>query len=100
MQLAIKSDKSRFIESSVEMNHFIYELQRGIFGPLVELANVWVADDQRSEFYLKKAEDRPFKGKILPYKHREKKRTLPFQCENCRNFISTLNENRRQEHLE
>ena len=35
MQLGIKTDKSRFIECSDKMNHFIYELQRGIIGPLV-----------------------------------------------------------------
>ena len=54
MQLGIKTDKSRFIECSDKMNHFIYELQRGIFGPLVELSNVWMAEDQRADFYQKK----------------------------------------------
>ena len=55
MQLGIKSDKSRFIECSDKMNHFIYELQRGMFGPLVELSNMWMAEDHRAEFYHKKA---------------------------------------------
>ena len=54
MQLGIKTDKSRFIECSDKMNHFIYELQRGIFGPLVELSNVWMAEDQRADFYHRK----------------------------------------------
>ena len=58
MQLGIKTDKSRFIECSDKMNHFIYELQRGIFGPLVELSSVWMAEDQRADFYQKKADER------------------------------------------
>ena len=54
MQLGIKDDKSNFIQYSNKMNHFIYELQRGIFGPLVELSNVWMEEDPRAEFYQKK----------------------------------------------
>ena len=100
MQLGIKSDKSRFIECSDKMNHFIYELQRGIFGPLVELSNVWMAEDQRAEFYKKKVEEKIDNDERHFCSGKKKKLVLPFRCDICQNFISTLNENRHEHCLE
>lgn len=34
MQLAIKSDKSKFIENSNKFNHYFYEMKRSPFGPI------------------------------------------------------------------
>ena len=48
MQLAIKTEKSSFLEHSDKFNHFIYELKRGTFGPLIELSNVWMSADPRA----------------------------------------------------
>ena len=35
IQLAIKSDKSKFIQHSKVFNHFLYELERSDFGPIM-----------------------------------------------------------------
>ena len=56
MQLAIKSDKSKFIECSYNFNHYLYELKRAQFGPIMEMCNIWVNKDLKSKFYLEKLE--------------------------------------------
>ena len=56
MQLAIKSDKSKFIECSYNFNHYLYELRRAQFGPIMEMCNIWVNKDLKSKFYLEKVE--------------------------------------------
>ena len=56
MQLAIKSDKSKFIECSYNFNHYLYELRRAQFGPIMEMCNIWVSKDLKSKFYLEKLE--------------------------------------------
>ena len=48
MQLAVKSQKSKFIEHSDKFNHFIYELERAEFGPMMELCNIWMTTDSRA----------------------------------------------------
>ena len=57
MQLAINSDKSRFIECSDKFNHFIYELKRSMLSPISEMCNIWMNSDPRAAFYLAKAEE-------------------------------------------
>lgn len=52
MQLAIKSEKSKFITCSNNFNHYLYELKRAEFGPIVEMCSIWVSLDLRAEFYL------------------------------------------------
>ena len=54
VQLAINSEKSRFIEHSDKFNHFIYELERAEFGPVMELSKIWMVNDPRSEVYEEK----------------------------------------------
>ena len=56
MQLAIKSEKSKFIECSYNFNHYLYELKRAQFGPIMEMCNIWVNKDLKSKFYLEKIE--------------------------------------------
>ena len=56
MQLAIKLDKSKFIECSYNFNHYLYELKRAKFGPIMEMCNIWVNKDLKSKFYLEKLE--------------------------------------------
>lgn len=55
MQLAIKSEKSKFIENSNKFNHYFYEMKRAQFGPLMEMCDIWISQDSRAEFYLDKA---------------------------------------------
>ena len=52
IQLAIKSDKSKFIECSYNFNHYLYELKRAQFGPIMEMCSIWVNKDLKSKFYL------------------------------------------------
>ncbi len=52
MQLARKSDKSKFIECSNNLNHYLYELKRAEFGPIAEMCSIWSSQDFRSKFYL------------------------------------------------
>lgn len=54
MQLAIKSEKSKFIESSNKFNHYFYEMKRAEFGPLMEMCSIWISQDLRGDYYLKK----------------------------------------------
>ena len=56
MQLAIKSDKSKFIECSYNFNHYLYELKRAQFGPIMEMCNIWINKDLKSKFYLEKSD--------------------------------------------
>lgn len=48
MQLAIKQDKSKFIDCSNKINHYIYELERAKFGAIMEMSSVWMSHDQRA----------------------------------------------------
>ena len=45
MQLAIKADKSKFIENSNKFCHYLYELERAEFGPINEMCSIWVGKD-------------------------------------------------------
>jgi hypothetical protein len=51
MQLAIKQDKSKFIECSNKFNHYLYELKRAKFGAITEMCSIWMSQDLRSKFY-------------------------------------------------
>ena len=52
MQLAIKADKSKFIENSNNFSHYLYELERAEFGPINEMCSIWVGKDLRSKFFI------------------------------------------------
>ena len=56
MQLSIKSGKSKFIESSYNFNHYLYQMKRAPFGSIMEMCNIWVNKDLKSNFYVKKME--------------------------------------------
>lgn len=50
MQLAIKQEKSKFIESSNKFNHYLYELKRAKFGPLMEMCSIWMNQSLSANF--------------------------------------------------
>lgn len=56
MQLAIKQEKSKFVEYSNKFNHYLYELKRAKFGPIMEMCSIWMSQDLRAKFYLDKLE--------------------------------------------
>ena len=57
MQLAIKQDKSKFIESSNKFNHYLYELRRAKFGPVMEMSSIWATQNLGAGFLLEKIQD-------------------------------------------
>lgn len=95
MQLGINGDQSAFIESSNKLNHFIYELQRGSFGPLAELGSMWMTVDPRAEYYQSKAEKlkSSMKKEAGDRGHectmKEIELTLPFKCSLCFKYVSS-----------
>lgn len=52
VQLAIKSDVSKFIEYSSKFAHYIYELERAEFGPISEMCNIWMKSDNKAKFFM------------------------------------------------
>jgi hypothetical protein len=50
MQLAIKQEKSKFIESSNKFNHYLYELKRAKFGPIMEMCSIWMSQNLSAKF--------------------------------------------------
>lgn len=54
MQLGIVTARSKFIDFSNKFNHTLYELKRSQFGPIIELCNIWINDDVKSDFYIEK----------------------------------------------
>ena len=50
-QLNLVSKEDKFIERSDKFNHYIYELKRPIFGPVVEMSCIWRNKDSRAKFY-------------------------------------------------
>jgi hypothetical protein len=59
IQLAVNSKTSNFIKCSNMLHHYIYELERSLFGPITELGSIWNSLDNRSKIYeqLVKEED-------------------------------------------
>lgn len=51
IQLGIKSKASDFIKCSNAFHHYLYELQRSVFGPLTELCSIWNSLDRRTDIY-------------------------------------------------
>ena len=51
MQLAINSSKSQFTECSGQFNHYLYELRRAIFGPIMEMCTIWMSQDLRANYF-------------------------------------------------
>ncbi len=54
MQLAIKQQKSRFIECSNKFNHYLYEMKRAKFGSVMEMCSIWMSQDSRADHYKDK----------------------------------------------
>ena len=49
VQLKVNNkQESRFISCSNDFSHYIYELERSIFGPISELCNIWNNSDARA----------------------------------------------------
>lgn len=106
MQLSIDEEASHFIKCSDKANHFIYELERSTFGPLLELCNVYYSVDPRANFFGKKFEE--MNNQIVPRKSiafedhicsdktkvklsDEFKTSLPVWCSICDLFSFSLN---------
>ena len=67
---------------------------------MVELSNVWMAWDQRAEFYQKKGDEKIKTKETELHEQCDGKGVglvLPFKCDSCGNLISTLNEKRHRE---
>ena len=93
MQLGIKSERSRFIKYSNKFNHFIYELQRSGFGPIIELSNIWMTCDPRADYFAKKIHQMAPTQLIGPVCRRETtemKNHLPFKCGHCNQYINHI----------
>lgn len=66
MQLAIKQQKSKFVEYSNKFNHYLYEMERAKFGAIMEMCSMWMSQDSRVGFY-KNIKKLPDKGKPENY---------------------------------
>jgi hypothetical protein len=53
IQLAVNSNKSKFLKSSNGMSHYLYEIQRSLFGPINELGSIWRNLDLRASYFDK-----------------------------------------------
>lgn len=89
IQLAIKSDQSNFMQCSNSFCHFIYELERSIFGPLTELCSIWNSLDPRTKIYENMAKKMIIEGhskkSLCKSKsdHRMREYRFPFICTEC-----------------
>ncbi len=53
IQLAVNTSQSEFMRCSNKINHFIYELERAQFGPVMEMCSVWRHCDPKSDTFEK-----------------------------------------------
>ncbi len=53
VQIAVNTSQSEFMRCSNKINHFIYELERAQFGPLMEMCSVWRHCDKRADIFAK-----------------------------------------------
>ena len=100
MQLAIKQDKSKFIDCSNKFNHYLYELQRAKFGSVMQMCSVWMSLDNRAQFYAQKKEKLNVRVKmqsrekvseccvVKNSKTKNKIINLPFICNYCNHHYS------------
>lgn len=51
IQLTIQNKSSAFTNCSSTFNHYLYELERSIFGPLTEICSIWKSLDRRADIY-------------------------------------------------
>ena len=52
IQIAVNTSQSKFMRCSNKINHFIYELERAQFGPIMEMCSVWRnCDNKKAEIY-------------------------------------------------
>ena len=92
MQLGIKSECSLFIKYFNNFNHFIYELQRSGFGPLIELSNIWMACNPRADYFAKEIHQMAPKlmEPVCKLETVEMKNHLPFKCAHCSQYINRI----------
>lgn len=55
MQLAVTTNRTKFIDFSNKYNHVLYELKRAEFGPISEMCNIWINNDIKADFYITQA---------------------------------------------
>jgi hypothetical protein len=53
IQIAVNTSQSEFMRCSNKINHFIYELERAQFGPIMEMCSVWRNCDKKAEIFAK-----------------------------------------------
>ena len=57
MQLVVKQEKSKFIDCSNKFAHYLYELSRAKFGPIMEMCNIWMSIYPTANFFAQKIEN-------------------------------------------
>jgi hypothetical protein len=57
IQIAVNNTISEFMDCSNKINHYIYELERSTFGPILELCGIWKNCERRSDMFLKLVEE-------------------------------------------
>ena len=53
VQIAVNTSQSEFMRCSNKINHFIYELERAQFGPLMEICSVWRHCENKAGIFVK-----------------------------------------------
>jgi hypothetical protein len=66
IQLAVNTTHSDFMHCSNKINHFIYELERAQFGPIMEICSVWKNCEKKSGIYGKFISKEKPQKKIKP----------------------------------
>ncbi len=93
VQIAVNTSQSEFMRCSNKINHFIYELERAQFGPLMEMCSVWRHCDKKAEIFGKFIEkEKPRKASKLEQEKEKLKESNeidlianedPFICSEC-----------------
>ncbi len=71
IQIAVNTSQNEFMRCSNKINHFIYELERAQFGPLMEMCSVWRHCDKKADIIAKFIEnEKPRKGNLSEKKEK------------------------------
>jgi hypothetical protein len=107
IQIAVNTSQSEFMRCSNKINHFIYELERAQFGPIMEMCSVWRNCDKKAEIFAKLIEKEKPRKASKPAIKEEKmqepdekqliKNEDPFICSECSRHYH--NNNFFQKHL-
>jgi hypothetical protein len=53
VQISVNTSQSDFMRCSNKINHFIYELERANFGPIMEICSVWRHCETKADIFAK-----------------------------------------------